>query len=472
MKRISVINFLIVFLIFFATLGPAKAQHSNASYLPELVKKLKPSVVNISTTKVIKRKPFGFRSPFGNDEQFEKFFERFFGEDLPEREFRNRGLGSGFIVSNDGYIVTNHHVISKAEEIEVILENGKKYDAEIIGSDSKTDLALLKVEPENPLPAVKFGDSSLLDIGEPVLAIGNPFGLGHTVTSGIVSAKGRSLGLGAYDDFIQIDAAINPGNSGGPLFNYKGEVVGVNTAIIAGGQGIGFAIPANMAKNIVTQLKKSGKVVRGWLGVIVQQLTPELAQSLGLKNDSGALVSDIAPDGPAEKAGLKRGDVIVAVNDKQIKEMPELPKIIANYKPGTKVNLAIIRDGKRMNLSVELTEMPQKETAEADTPETGVEQKLGLVVENITPQIKNRYGLKDTTGVIIINVVDGSLADEAGFRTGDIILELNKKKVSDVSEYNKYLSDMKQGSNYLFLVKRQDKTLYIAMKYNKAEKNN
>lgn len=457
-------------MVVFGLIAPAFPQQMDVSYLPNLVKQLKPSVVNISTTKVIKRKPFGFRSPFGNDEQFERFFEKFFGDELPEREFRNKGLGSGFIMSKDGYIVTNHHVISKAEEIEVIMENGEKYDAKIIGSDSKTDLALVKIEPDKPLPAIKFGDSSSLDIGEPVLAIGNPFGLGHTVTSGIVSAKGRSLGLGAYDDFIQIDAAINPGNSGGPLFNYKGEVVGVNTAIIAGGQGIGFAIPVNMAKRIVQQLKTSGKVVRGWLGVIVQQLTPELSQSLGLENDNGALVSDIAPEGPAAKAGLKRGDVIVAIDDKKIRDMSELPKTVANYKPGTSVNLTVIREGKSRNLTVTLDEMPTEKKSEEKLSENKVEQKLGLIVEEISPQIRSRYGIKETSGVIIIKVLDGSLADVTGFRTGDIILELNRKPVSSVSEYQKMLSGIKPGSNLLFLVKRQDKTIYLAMKYNKTEK--
>lgn len=469
MKRFPILYGLIICLLLSGFSVPAGSQQVDLSHLPELVKELKPSVVNISTTKVIKRKPFGFRSPFGNDEQFEKFFEKFFGDELPEREFRNKGLGSGFIISRDGYIVTNHHVISKAEEIEVIMEDGEKYEADIIGSDPKTDLALLKIESENPLPAVKFGDSSTLDIGEPVLAIGNPFGLGHTVTSGIVSAKGRSLGLGAYDDFIQIDAAINPGNSGGPLFNYKGEVVGVNTAIIAGGQGIGFAIPVNMAKNIIEQLRQSGKVVRGWLGVIVQQLTPELAQSLGIESDRGALVSDVAPGGPAEEAGLRRGDVIVGINDKKIKDMPELPKTIANYKPGRTVTLTVIREGNTIKVPVKLDEMPTEQREETKSTENKTEQKFGLIVENITQQIRNRYALKDTKGVIVINVLEGSLADESGFRTGDIILEVNKKKIASVGDYNKILSDLDTGKSYLFLVRRQDKTLYLAIKYSEQE---
>ncbi|NIP31541.1 MAG: trypsin-like serine protease, partial [Candidatus Dadabacteria bacterium] len=281
-KKGVVFSFLFV-LIFFSIVINSYSQPKLES-LSTLVKQLSPSVVNISTTNITKSKSFKFDSPNQN-EQFEKFFEKFFGENFPEREYRNKGLGSGFIISPDGYIITNNHVVKKADEIEVILQDGDKYKADVIGADPKTDLALLKIKPNKALPAVKLGDSTKLDIGDWVLAIGNPFGLGHTVTAGIVSAKGRSLGMGAYDDFIQTDAAINPGNSGGPLFNFKGEVVGVNTAIIAGGQGIGFAIPISMANRVVSQLKESGKVVRGWLGVIVQQLSPEIVDSLGLKNE-------------------------------------------------------------------------------------------------------------------------------------------------------------------------------------------
>jgi len=457
--------FILLALVFFTV--PVKSQTYYSTNIPKLVKDLKPSVVNISTTKVMKGNAFGFRSPYGNDERFEKFFENFFGNDMPQHEYRSKGLGSGFIISADGYIVTNHHVISKAEEIQVIMENGDKYDAKIIGSDSKTDLALLKIKPEHPLPAVKLGDSSRLDIGEPVLAIGNPFGLGHTVTTGIVSAKGRSLGLGAYDDFIQTDAAINPGNSGGPLFNFNGEVIGVNTAIIAGGQGIGFAIPVNMVKRIVGQLKESGKVVRGWLGVVVQEITPEISQSMGLKNSNGALVSDIETGGPADKAGLKRGDVIVAVNGKDIEEMQDLPRTVANYKPGSAIELSIIRDGKPQTVKVNLGEMPGDHKTENASSGDKVEHKIGLVVNEITPQMQARYGLAKKSGVIVINVLDGTLADEAGFKSGDIILEINKQKIGTMSQYNKILSGMKDGYSYLFLVERQDKTIYLGLKYKK-----
>ena len=346
--------------------GPvdASSQVNDPKYLSRLVKNLSPSVVNISTTSISKQRPFGFGNPRGNqDDPFQEFFERFFGEDFQEREFRRKGLGSGFIISSDGYIITNNHVVQKTDEIDIILENEDKYRAEIIGTDPKTDLALLKINPKSPLTPVKIGSSSTLEIGDWVVAIGNPFGLGNTVTSGIVSAKGRSLGLGAYDDFIQTDAAINPGNSGGPLFNYQGEVVGVNTAIIAGGQGIGFAIPMNMVNRIVTQLKTSGKVVRGWLGVHIQEITPEIQQSLKLPDDSGALISDVAPDSPAEKAGIKRGDVVTEINNTKIDEMDDLPKLVANLSPGTNTSLNIIRDGKYKNINVRLEEFPDEKIA-------------------------------------------------------------------------------------------------------------
>src|SRR5579885_336214 len=295
-----------------------------------LVEKLKPSVVNISTTSVVRTRGFSpfSSSPFGEEDPFEEFFKRFFGE-APQQEFRQHGLGSGFIISGDGYIVTNNHVIDKAQDIQVILADGEKYKAKVIGKDSKTDLALLKIKPKEKLQAVTFGDSDKLRIGDWVIAVVNPFGLGHTVTAGIVSAKGRVLGLGNYDDFMQTDAPINPGNSRGPLFSLQGQVVGVNTAIVAGGQGIGFAIPINLAKSVITQLKSTGKVVRGWLGVLVQQITPDIAEGLGLAEPKGALVSDVTPGSPADKAGIRRQDIITEFKGQQINDMQELPRLVA-----------------------------------------------------------------------------------------------------------------------------------------------
>lgn len=463
-------GFFILTLVFSITIiayqHNAGAQEHEYKSLSPLVKTLSPSVVNISTTSVIKGRNLGMRSPFGGREgdQFDEFFERFFG-DTPGREQRRKGLGSGFIFSADGYIVTNNHVVERATDINVNLQNGDSYKAQVIGTDPKSDLALLKIEPETKLPAVRFGNSDKLQIGDWVLAIGNPFGLGHTVTAGIISAKGRSLGLGSYDNFLQTDAAINPGNSGGPLFNFEGEVIGVNTAIIAGGQGIGFAIPVNMAKNVVAQLRNSGKVVRGWIGVYVQQVTPELAESLGLNGDGGALVADVAPEGPAAKAGLKRGDVIIEFNGKIIEDMPELPKTVASYQPGTKTKLKVLRDGKEKTLKIKLGELPQEAALgpKKSTPEE-VEHNLGIVVQEITPQLRKRLNIKTADGVVITDVQQGSIAAESGLLPGDLILEINKQQIVNLDNYRKIVDSVEIGQNILFLVKRGSNTIYVALK--------
>ena len=457
---------LIITVLFLGSGFQVNAQSNQFQSLSPLVKKLSPSVVNISTTSVSKSGGHSFGSPFGKrgDEPFDDFFEKFFG-DSPEREFKRKGLGSGFIFSEDGYIVTNNHVVERATDIEVILQNGDSYPAEIIGTDPKSDLALLKIEPETKLPAVRFGNSDNLEIGDWVLAIGNPFGLGHTVTSGIISAKGRSLGLGSYDDFVQTDAAINPGNSGGPLFNYDGELVGVNTAIIAGGQGIGFAIPVNMAKNVVSQLRNSGKVVRGWIGVYVQQVTPEIAESLDLGNDEGALVADVTEDGPADKAGVKRGDIIVEVNGNKIDEMPDLPKLVASYSPGTKTKLKVLRDGKEKVLNIKLGELPEQGAQVASRSQNeGIEQSIGIIVQEITPEVRSKLDIGSSNGVVITRVKAGSIASEGGLLRGDVILEINKKQISDLSDYRKAVDSVKEGQNLLFLVKRGPNTVYVALK--------
>jgi len=468
MLRYRLILFLISFCsLFFITSVNSFSQTSDPKYLSKLVKTLSPSVVNISTTSVSKQRPFSFGNPGGNpDDPFQEFFEKFFGEEFQEREFKRKGLGSGFIISPDGYIITNNHVVGKADEIDIILVNEDKYRAEIIGTDPKTDLALLKINPDKPLVPVKIGSSSTLEIGDWVVAIGNPFGLGNTVTSGIVSAKGRSLGLGAYDDFIQTDAAINPGNSGGPLFNFKGEVVGVNTAIIAGGQGIGFAIPINMATRIVNQLRTSGKVVRGWLGVYIQEISPEIQQSLDLPDDSGALISDVAPDSPAEKAGIRRGDVVLEISDTKIEDVDDLPKIVANFSPGTRTNLKIFRDGKVKNLNVKLEEFPDAQFASTgkDTNKKA-EANLGLVVDDLTPNLKRKYRIEENNGVVVVNVFKGSIAYNAGIRVGDVLLEANKKKIKSVNDLQEKLSVLKDGSTLLLLVSRANKTIYVALKY-------
>jgi len=457
---------IVLLMIFFGLQLDGNAQTNEFKSLSPLVKQLSPSVVNISTTSVSKGGVQSFESPFGEkgDDPFDDFFENFFA-DNPQREFKRKGLGSGFIFSEEGYIITNNHVVERATDIKVILQNGDSYDAEIIGTDPKSDLALLKIESKSKLPAVRFGNSDRLEIGDWVLAIGNPFGLGHTVTVGIISAKGRSLGLGSYDDFLQTDAAINPGNSGGPLFNFNGEVIGVNSAIIAGGQGIGFAIPINMTKNVVSQLRNGGKVVRGWIGVYVQRVTPEIAESLDLDDDNGALVADVTAGGPADKAGVKRGDIIIEVNGNKIDEMPELPKLVASYRPGTKTKLKVIRDSKEMILNIKLEELPDRVAQiSRKSTENEIEQNLGLIVQEITPEVKRKLGIEYSNGVVISDVMGNSLASEAGMLRGDVILEINKKQIANLDNYRKAVDSVKEGQNFLFLVKRGSNTIYVALK--------
>lgn len=430
----------------------------------DLVEKLKPSVVNISTSGTVRRggpfhSPFG-KSPFGEEDPFGKFFEKFFGQ-MPQREFRQKGLGSGFVISEDGYVVTNNHVVEKADDIEVIFEDGEKYRAEIIGKDPKTDLALIKIEPKNKLPAVEFGNSDKLRIGDWVIAIGNPFGLGNTVTAGIVSAEGRVLGMGSYDDFIQTDAPINPGNSGGPLFNLEGEVVGVNTAIVSGGQGIGFAIPINLAKSVIDQLKATGTVIRGWLGVLIQQITPEIAQGLGISGVKGVLVSDVTPGGPADKAGIKRGDIIVDFNGTGVSEVTELTSMVAQIAPGSKADIKVLRNGKESDLTVTLGKLP--ETA-SESNEEEIKEDIGITANEITPQIASEFNLGETTGVVITDVENGSVAAEAGLRPGDVILEIDKKSIKNLEDYKSAMGEVKKTGSTLFLVKRGQYTLYVGMK--------
>ena len=439
-----------------------------------LAKKLTPSVVNISTKSV---SPFsGSGSPYRGSP-----FDDFFGSPGSPRE--TKSLGSGFIISKDGYIFTNNHVIKNATEIKVTLHNEKTYNARVIGSDPKTDLALIKIDAGNNLPTVNMGDSDNLSVGEWVLAIGNPFGLEETVTAGIVSAKGRVIGSGPYDDFIQTDASINPGNSGGPLFNVNGEVIGINTAIINRGQGIGFAIPINMAKNLYPQLKK-GKIIRGWLGVVIQEVTPELAKSFGLPDAKGALISEIMSSSPAEKAGLKKGDIIVEFNGKRIKKTKELPAIVAMTPVGSKVNITVFRDGKSLKFPLIVGKMPA-ESIRASTPSPypspspspspstppplgpgttpGLGSGLGLSVEPITPNIAKLLGLTENSGVLVASVDRASFAERAGITKGDIIKELNHKKISSVSDFKKEIAKADNTGRYLFLIWRNGATVYIAL---------
>ncbi len=432
--------------------------------IPQLFKDVSPAVVNISTTQVVKFNRPQTRNPFGRQDPFDEFFNNFFGR-MP-KEQKRRSLGSGFIISPEGYILTNNHVVEKADEVTVTLLDKEEFKAKVVGTDPKTDIALIKIDAKKKLTYVELGDSDKLDVGEWVLAIGNPFGLGHTVTAGIVSAKGRIIGSGPYDDFIQTDASINPGNSGGPLFNLKGEVVGINTAIVQGGQGIGFATPIRLAKSVLGQLKEKGKVTRGWLGVYIQRLTPEAAENLGISGRQGALVSDVTSGAPAEKAGIRSGDVIVAFNGKEIRDEHDLPQAVASMTPGKTVDVRLLRDGKEMAIAVTIAEMEGEPAKPAGGHE--LSKNLGLTVQDITPEIAQRFEIENTKGVVVTGVEDGSPAEDAGFNEGDIIrviLRQNKRNpVTNAAEFAKLVMKFQSDKTILFLVERGDARILLTVK--------
>jgi serine protease Do len=442
-----------------------------ASLAPEtfadLAQKDSPAVVNISTEKVVKgrermRDFFGPRpSPFGPNDPFREFFEKFFGE-VP-KDFKQHSLGSGFIINPKGLIITNNHVVEGAEKIRVRLSGGKEYQATVKGRDPKTDLAIIQISnPPSDLPYLTLGDSDAIRVGDWVMAVGNPFGLGNTVTQGIISAKGRVIGAGPYDNFLQTDAAINPGNSGGPLLDLKGEVVGINTAIVSSGQGIGFAIPSNLAKSIIPQLEEKGKVTRGMLGVQVQTVTPELAKSFGLAEPKGALVAEVNPGSPAEKAGIQRGDIIIEFNSQPIREMNELPRFVAAIAPGTKAEVKVLRNGKEKRFQVTITEMKEERQARAPQ-EMGEESPLGLAVANLDQALAQRYGLKEKQGVVVTHVEAGSAAAEAGLRPGDVILEIGGHPAHTVKDYRTVMGKLQKGSYARFLIRRGGHTLYLTV---------
>jgi len=434
----------------------------------QVVEEVSPSVVNVRISKEVKASPHPFGgggSPFDffGDSPFGQFFE------MPEGgDYLEQGSGSGVIVSADGYILTNNHVISGADEISVVMGNGDRFDAKVVGSDPQTDLAVIKVDAKD-LPVATLGDSDRIEVGEWVLAVGNPFELQNTVTAGIISARGRSgMGLAPYEDFIQTDAAINPGNSGGPLVNLDGEVIGINTAIATrtgGNMGIGFAIPINMAKQVMGQLIDTGRVTRGWLGVVIQTITPELKDEFKLKTAEGALVGDVDKDGPAKKAGVRRGDVIVEYQGEKVKDVNHLRNIVAATKVGTTAELKVNRDGKLTTLRVKIGELPGREAAVGRQEGGGFEGEWGFDVTNLSPSLRDRLGLPEgQVGVVVTTVSGTSDAYQKGLRKGDVIIEINRQAISDVGDFNRAMSGVSGGDQVLLVVITEGYTRYITFK--------
>ena len=433
----------------------------------EVAKKVQPSVVNVTTEKTITMKPWDrYGEDFFKGSPFEDFFKGFGitpREKGKEYRQKQRSGGSGVIVDKEGYILTNNHVVEGADKVKIRLNDGREFTATVKGQDSRTDLAVLQIKAKD-LPVATLGDSDKLEVGEWAIAIGSPFGLEHTVTVGVISAKGRTgLGTGTYEDFIQTDASINPGNSGGPLINIDGEVVGINAMIIQPGTGIGFAIPINMAKQILNDLIKQGKVVRPWLGISVQDLTPEMAEQFQVKEKEGVLVAQTHPGTGAEKAGLTSGDIIKALDDKAIKNVNELIKEIQKKKVGQKVKLSVVRDGKPTTIEVTLSAMPDKPEA---MKEKEFEEKLGARVQEWTPQLAARYRISAEIkrGVVVISVEEGSPADDLGLQEGDVILEINRKKIETVKDFEKAIKDTNFEKGIVLRLHRRGNTFYHSFK--------
>ncbi len=425
-----------------------------------IAKKTMPVVVNIATASQRSARS-------GSNDPIEDFFSRLFGEAVP-RENNLRSLGSGILINKDGEILTNYHVVRYADTIKVKLADQSEHEARLIGKDDRTDLALIKIRKSTGnFPFAKLGTSAQLDVGDWVMAIGNPFGLEHTVTAGIVSAKGRVIGAGPYDNFIQTDASINPGNSGGPLINAAGEVVGVNSAIFSqsgGNVGIGFAIPIDLAKKVVEQLRKNGRVVRGWLGVRAQDVTPAIAQSLGLTRSPGemAVVTEVTENSPAADAGVKTGDIIVEFNGKPVPKSHDFPGVIADTPPGQRITLKIIHEKKEQTVAVKIGEL-----ADENDPNQQLETRdpeLGLRVQRITPEAARRLGLTSSRGVLVIEVLPGSPADQVGVEPADVIREVNQRPVTNVKDFERATRQGRRGDRILLLVQRGDNAVFFAVK--------
>ena len=466
----------LAFVSFLVLSAPATAQDGKSALqslqdaFVQVAQSVKPAVVNIATTQRPRPQegrrapqvPPQFRGPF-RDFFGEDFFERFFGEQ-PQRE--RRSLGSGVIVDKRGYILTNNHVIEQADEIEVRLSDKRKFTAKVIGKDSKTDLAVIKIDAPDDLPVAKLGDSTKIRIGEWAIAIGNPFGLDQTVTVGVISAVGRSeVGITTYEDFIQTDASINPGNSGGPLLNLNGEVIGINTAIVATGQGIGFAIPISMAKEIKDRLIAQGKVVRGWLGVGIQELTEELAAQFGVKPEDGVLVGNVMKDSPAERGGMKPGDIIQEFSGTKISGVHQLQREVAQSPVGSPVRLKVLREKQPVMLTIVLGEQPTDVAAASEPGSTPAQaaERFGLTVQDLTPELRNQLRLNTVDGVMVSSVDDAGPAARAGIRPGDVITEANREPVKSTRDFSRILGQMRRGQNLLLLVRRDGNSRFVVL---------
>ncbi|MCK6452901.1 MAG: DegQ family serine endoprotease [Alphaproteobacteria bacterium] len=472
------------------SLAPALAQTATAKPMPDgfadLAAQLLPSVVNISTTQVVKSRSGAGKERGSSPDQpqvppgspFEEFFKDFFDRQPQEnRPRKNTSLGSGFIIDAGGLVVTNNHVISEADEVTVILHDDTSLKAEVVGRDAKTDLALLRVKTDRKLKPLKWGNSDQTRVGDWVVAIGNPFGLGGTVTVGILSARARDINSGPYDDFLQTDASINRGNSGGPMFNLQGEVIGINTAIFSptgSSVGIGFAIPASLAKPVIDQLKEFGKTRRGWLGVRIQQVSDEIAESLGLDKARGAMIASVTAGGPAEKSKLEPGDVVLSFDGKDVTEMRRLPRIVAEVAPGKKVPMAVWRKGKELKLDVVVGELDENETA-ALQPDAGKGKEtskatvdaLGLSLSKLSPELRDKFDIDPSIdGVVITEVATDSAAAQKGLRAGDVIVEVAQEAVKDPKDVSERVKKAKAAGrkSVLMLVDRQGDLRFVAIK--------
>jgi len=449
---------------------PDPILHGNQVFV-NIAKKVTPAVVNISTTRTIQGQQ-------GQDQQFpfdDPFFRQFFGDEFSGRRHspqsrKEQSLGSGVIVSPDGLIVTNNHVVAEADDIRVLLEDGREFKGKVIGKDKKSDIAVIRIDATD-LHTIPWGNSDQLEVGEYVVAVGNPFGLNQTVTMGIVSAIGRAnVGIADYEDFIQTDAAINPGNSGGAMVNIHGALVGINTAIFTrtgGYMGIGFAVPSNMVRSVVESLVKTGEVVRGWLGVSIQEVNHELAKEFGLNEAKGALVTDIFPNSPAEKASLKRGDVIVAFMGQQIENTANIRNMVARTMVGTKAELKIVRDRKEKTVILTIVAQPKEiaKSGEEDHAEpVESESRFGIDLRDITPKLAQQYDLNENDrGVIVMRVAEGGLGDNAGLKEGDLILEVNRVKIRHLKDYKMILSKIDNGVSVLLLISRQRNRFFLTL---------